>query len=242
MHTTPVRKIFFALVLLFAYGWIAGCGPVTPILLDVGSTWVSHEDGMTMMYVPAGEFSMGSNKGSSNEQPIHIVYLDAYWIDQTEVTNAMYAKCVEAGKCIPPRLQGSYTRDSYYGNSSFADYPVINVTWYDAQAYCGWRGDRLPTEAEWEKAAGWDDDKKEPRIYPWGDTINCSFANYRGKDGGCVGDTTSVDSYPSGVSFYGLFDMAGNVWEWVADWYGENYYSSSPSSNPQGPSSEGELE
>ncbi|MCZ2122125.1 MAG: formylglycine-generating enzyme family protein, partial [Anaerolineales bacterium] len=205
----------------------------------VGSTWISPKDGMVMMFVPAGEFSMGSNTGESDERPIHTVYLDSYWIDKTEVTNAMYKKCVDAGKCNPPNSSKSYTRDSYYGNSEFNDFPVIYVSWNDAKAYCDWRGDgtRLPTEAEWEKAASWDDDKKEKRVYPWGDSISCSFANYWGKDGGCIGDTTKVGSYPSGASFYGALDMAGNVWEWVADWYNAAYYGSSPSSNPLGPTS-----
>lgn len=205
----------------------------------VGSTWISPKDGMVMMFVPAGEFSMGSNTGESDERPIHTVYLDSYWIDKTEVTNAMYKKCVDAGKCNPPNSSKSYTRDSYYRNSEFNDFPVIYVSWNDAKAYCDWRGDgtRLPTEAEWEKAASWDDDKKEKRVYPWGDSISCSFANYWGKDGGCIGDTTKVGSYPSGASFYGALDMAGNVWEWVADWYNAAYYGSSPSSNPLGPTS-----
>ena len=193
-----------------------------------------------MMYVPAGEFRMGSNDDYDiDEKPAHTVFLDTYWLDQTEVTNSMYSKCVDTGKCNPPASNESSTRDNYFGNSLYGDFPVIHVFWYDAQTYCEWRGSRLPTEAEWEKAAGWDDDKKEQRVYPWGDTINCSLANYWNRKGGgyCVGDTTKVGSYPSGVSFYGLMDMAGNVWEWVADLYGSNYYFTSPSSNPTGLSS-----
>ena len=206
---------------------------------SVGSTLVSPKDGMTMLYIPAGEFSMGSESGNDDEKPVHTVYLDSYWMDQTEVTNAKYAKCVEAGKCDPPSSSNSYTRDSYYGNSEFNDYPVIYVSWNDAKAYCEWRGDgtRLPTEAEWEKAASWDDDKKEKRVHPWGDSIDCTFANYQGNNEACVGDTTKVGSYSSGASFYGLLDMAGNIWEWVADWYSETFYASSPASNPLGPAS-----
>ena len=120
-------------------------------------------------------------------------------------------------------------------DSGYEDHPVTGVSWYGAQAYCRWRGDgsRLPTEAEWEKAASWDDARKEKRVYPWGNDISCLFANYYG----CVGDTTRVGNYPSGVSFYGLFDMAGNVAEWVADWYDDADYADSPYNNPVGPSS-----
>jgi formylglycine-generating enzyme required for sulfatase activity len=185
----------------------------TPEELGVGST-MTGEDGMTLAYVPAGEFQMGSDR-YDDEKPIHTVHLDAYWIDQSEVTNGMYAKCVEAGKCDPPSSIGSYTRDSYYGNSEFDDYPVIYVSWNDAAAYCEWAGRRLPTESEWEKAAGWDADAEARRIYPWGDSIDESYANYAGN----IGDTTAVGDYQKGVSFFGAYDMAGNVWEWVDDWY-----------------------
>jgi formylglycine-generating enzyme required for sulfatase activity len=119
-------------------------------------------------------------------------------------------------------------------------HPVLNVNWDNARIFCEWVGGRLPTEAEWEKAASWDDETKTKHTYPWGETIDCSYANYRGKDGGndfCVFDTTPVGNYESGRSPYGLYDMAGNVWEWVNDWYDENYYQYSPSSNPLGPDS-----
>ncbi|MEW5938993.1 MAG: SUMF1/EgtB/PvdO family nonheme iron enzyme [Chloroflexota bacterium] len=202
--------------------------------LGIGSTWTRPADGMTMMYVPEGSFEMGSNNGNSNEKPIHTVYLDAYWMDQTEVTNAMYQKCVNAAQCDPPYITSSSTRSSYYGNSQYADYPVIHADWNDANAYCQWAGARLPTEAEWEKAARGTDG----RTYPWGEGLDCDLANYYDENKFCVGDTSRVGSYPNGVSPYGLFDMAGNVSEWVMDWYDySNYYSNSPSSNPQGPSS-----
>ena len=182
---------------------------------DVGSTMVSEKDNMVMVYVPAGEFQMGSENGTSYERPIHTVYLDAFWIDQTEVTNAMYAKCVDTGICNPPSSTKSYMRDSYFGNPEFENYPVIYVSWNDAKTYCEWAGRRLLTESEWEKAAVWDEDQQAPRMYPWGDTIDESYTNYNRN----IDDTTAVGSYEKGVSFYGVYDMAGNVGEWVADWY-----------------------
>jgi formylglycine-generating enzyme required for sulfatase activity/serine/threonine protein kinase len=207
--------------------------PTSPVDTRMRST-----DGMTMVYVPAGEFSMGSTNADSDayddEKPQHTVTLDAFWIDKTEVTNAQYGECVEAGACPAPSQSSSYTRSSYYGNSSFDDYPVLFVGWNQASDYCRWVGARLPTEAEWEKAARGTDGRK----YPWGNGVpDCNEANYWGKEDGCVGDTSQVGSYPAGASPYGALDMAGNVWEWVADWYDSDYYAISPGRNPRGPDS-----
>jgi formylglycine-generating enzyme required for sulfatase activity len=185
-----------------------------------------------MVFVPAGEFLMGSSDADkdagSDEKPQHTVYLDAFWIDKYEVTNAQYKQCVGAGRCQQPSTTSSSTRSSYYGDSKYDNYPVIGVSWRDAILFCEWAGKRLPTEAEWEKAAR----GAAGRIYPWGDRYDISKVNADGK----VGDTTAVGSYPAGASPYGAMDMAGNVWEWVADWYDAKYYASSPKDNPTGPS------
>jgi eukaryotic-like serine/threonine-protein kinase len=185
-----------------------------------------------MVSVPAGALLMGSTdadgSAGADEKPQHKVFLDAYRIDRTEVTNAQYAQCVAAGGCTAPASIASGTRSSYYGNLAYENYPVIHVSWEQADAYCRWAGKRLPTEAEWEKAARGTDG----RTYPWGDEPpDAQKANYRGD----VGDTTQVGAYPAAASPYGVLDMAGNVWEWVSDWYDSGYYGRAPGSNPQGP-------
>jgi formylglycine-generating enzyme required for sulfatase activity len=200
---------------------------------------------MVQVYVAAGEFKMGSSRAEDpqtfeEEIPQHIVYLDAYWIDQTEVTNAQYAMCVaDNGACTQPADNISLTRSSYYDNSLYANYPVTYVNWSQADAYCAWAGRHLPTEAEWEKAAR----GTEGLIYPWGNSFDGTRANYC--DINCFNDwkdpnfddgysdTSPVGDYPEGASPYGVLDMAGNIYEWVADWYGP--YSRTEQINPKGP-------
>jgi formylglycine-generating enzyme required for sulfatase activity len=226
-------KKYYALIIAFL---LAGCATHTPTIipvsstLGVGSAVVGEKDGMKLLYVLAGEFAMGSEGGDDNEKPVHRVFLDAFWIDQTEVTNGMYALCVQNQKCRTPDSKESLTRHNYYDEPKYINYPVIYVDWNMAKTYCEWAGRRLPTEAEWEKAARGTD----AFVYPWGNAMpNHTLLNY--KD--AIGDTTEVGIYPDGASPYGALDMAGNVWEWVNDWFAPDYYQNSPASNPPGPSS-----
>ncbi|MBK8619485.1 MAG: SUMF1/EgtB/PvdO family nonheme iron enzyme [Anaerolineales bacterium] len=179
------------------------------------STEITDAKGVSMVLVPAGEFIMGSNNGNSiDEQPAHQVYLDAFYIDKYEVTNAQYKVCVSLGSCKP------LSNEVYYKTPKYSDHPVTYVDWYAAGAFCAWREARLPTEAEWEKAAS---NGKEAN-YPWGNAIDCSFANYRGANKYCVGDNTPVGSYENGKSIYGVYDMVGNVMEWVSSKFADYPY------------------
>ena len=203
-----------------------------------------------MVSVPAGEFIVGMSADDgfkecqkfygdkcqrerfTDEEPAHKVYLDAYYIDKYEVTQEEYDRCVAAGKC-----KANLKYDGFTGPRQ----PVVGVTWDDAKSYCSWAGRRLPTEAEWEKAVRGTDG----RMYPWGNKFDGKRANFCDKncqDAEALKDwddgyafTAPVGSYPAGASPYGALDMAGNVWEWVADWYQEDYYRQSPERNPRGP-------
>lgn len=183
--------------------------PATPEIDEI-----LDERGASMMLVSEGEFTMGSNRGEINEQPIQTLYLASFYMDKYEVTNAQYRACVSVKVCDPP---GDTT---YYQNAGYTDHPVTFVDWYMAEAYCVWRGARLPTEAEWEKAAR----GIQEVAYPWGDTIDCSYTNYRGENGHCVGDSLPVGSYESGKSVFGIYDLAGNVLEWVSSAYADYPY------------------
>jgi serine/threonine-protein kinase len=184
--------------------------------LRAGTVLRRGNDNSEMVYVPAGDFLMGTNSNDKYthdiEKPQRTIYLDAFWIDKYEVTNSLYKKCVSTGKCSAPPNKSSATRNPYYGNSAYDNYPVIYVAWNDADDYCDWANKRLPTEQEWEKATRGTDG----RIFPWGNTFDKNLLNsYEGNRG----DTTAVGSYPKGASPYGVMDMAGNVREWVADWF-----------------------
>jgi formylglycine-generating enzyme required for sulfatase activity len=200
---------------------------------------------LDVIRIPAGEFKMGCdgmNNGGypcdSSELPLHDVYLDSYFIDKYEVSNEKYARCVNSGDCTRPEGYGSFTRGSYYDNSAFSSYPVINVDWDAADMYCRAVGKRLPTEAEWERAAR---GAIDTRPWPWGGFApECGRMNFGWETAEgyvyCIGDTTPVGLYmPRGASPDGILNMAGNVWEWVHDACDGNYYQVSPYRNPQGP-------
>ena len=192
---------------------------------------VSSVDGMPQVYIRAGTFRMGGLdvRRAPNEIPEHDVTLDAFWMDQLEVTNAMYGLCVSADACTLPQELKSPRRPEYFNNPEFKDYPVIYVTWGQAKTYCEWAGRRLPTEAEWEHAGRGDDF----RTFPWGeDKADGLRANFNM----LVGDTSRVGTYPAGASPFGVLDMAGNVAEWVNDVYSFDYSNALETTvNPTGP-------
>lgn len=291
------RVLLFAALSAFLVSCGSTPGPThAPALVGIQTR---PRDGMVMVYVPAGQFEMGMSDAQvdqalrecdeangdceresfKSEQPAHTVALDAFWIDQTEVTNMQFAAFLnEQGNqseevneqfaewlidhrsysSIYEHVEGQvfWLEPGQYGlikrvggvfrpKRGYGDYPVIEVSWYGAAAYCDWVGGRLPTEAEWEYAA------RGPgsRLYTWGDTFDGSRANYC--DASCLErwrDTAHDDgyarwapvgSYPDGASWCGALDMAGNVWEWVSDWYGDDYYARSPAKNPRGPATAG---
>ena len=174
--------------------------------------------------VPAGVFHMGSAQGRADELPVHEVWLDSFYIDQYEVSVAQYRRCVAAGVCEEPTIVNLCNWDGGVPDT----HPINCMTWTSAQAYCEWAGLRLPTEAEWEQAARGADG----RTYPWGEGTGHDLANYREGSGRA---TEPVGSHPEGTSPYGVHDLAGNVWEWVADWHAPDYYARSPRANPPGP-------
>lgn len=199
-----------------------------------------------MIYIPGGVFRIGFDEAEeTDERPAQLIRLDPYYIDETEVTNAQYAQCVEAGACSPPdRLNATYY-DSYYNNPDFADYPVIWVSWYDGDAFCRWRGGRLPTEAEWEMAAGVQFEQSIKYRYPWGDLFDGARLNFC--DANCTRedrlteyddgyrDIAPTGHYVDGRSPIGVYELSGNVMEWVNDWYNPRAYREITETNPMGP-------
>lgn len=210
--------IFIVLILSLIFLTEAAIGARTPV---------------DMVFIPSGYSMMGAEYGDlyaeSNTKPYHLVYLDGFFMDIHEVTNADYAVCVAAGKCKKPEIIASKTRNDYYTNPVFAQFPVVNVSWQDAADYCSFVEKRLPTEAEWERAARGRDDN---RRYPWG---NGTPKSYNMNISLIPGDTERVNIYQQGYSPYGAADMMGNVSEWTADWYDAGWYENKEQNNPQGP-------
>lgn len=185
----------------------------------------------SMVLVPEGEFVMGSHEGHATEQPERKVYLDRFWIDKYEVTFVQYYAFVHAAGHRKPRLAGYLgveTKDLPRLMNPFS--PVVGVSWEDGVAYCRWKGHRLPTEAEWERAAKGTDQRK----WPWGNEERAEYANLKGDSDGAP-YTAPAGAFSKDRSPYGVLDMAGNIMEWVADWYQEDYYAMMPTRNPLGP-------
>lgn len=211
--------------------------PAPPATAEPADVWTSPVDGMRLRYVPQGPFGRGSAGddivAEPDEPPLERVFVAGFWMDETEVTQAMYRACVSAGGCSEPALPSNWLEPGY------EDHPVVGVTWSQARDYCAWAGRRLPSEMEWEKAARGTDGRR----YPWGwigapktgrrmranfCDLNCPF-EYRDKtyDDGYA-QTAPVGSYPDGASPYGLLDLAGNVWEWVEDVYDREAFRRTP--------------
>lgn len=254
------RKIVAVLLLMFLLSGCLMQTPIQPIQPDVegeqedipteATQPISETSGEPvtepeafvlpegMVLIPATRYTMGCDPEHNNgyscptdELPQHEVSLSEFAIDIYEVTNAQYAECVAADGCSFPVATASQAREDYFSNAEYANFPMINVNWEEAQAYCTWAGKRLPTEAEWELAAR----GSTPKAFSWGDDApDCTKANIYHNDSmsACVGDTVAVGSYPEAVSEFGVMDMTGNVWEWVADNYIEGFYGVSPSENP----------
>jgi iron(II)-dependent oxidoreductase len=213
--------------------WQLEAEPVTPAaassLLPIPDPVEAH-----MMLIPATTFTMGSppGLGEVDEQPAHAVTLSAFEIDRFEVTAGQYWDCVAAGVCAAPDGYASQTQPHYLNDPAFDRHPMINVPWTEANRYCNWQGRRLPTEAEWEMAASWDVAKKAKLQWPWGN--EAGLANVGDSS---AGEAAAVGSFPADRSPLGVMDMAGNVSEWVLDWYKVDYYSVADDTDPLGPTS-----
>ncbi len=175
-----------------------------------------------MVEIPAGTFQMGSTTGEPDELPVHDVTLDAFYMDIFEVSNRRYRECVEAGGCTPPGSPDSATITNYYNDPAYDNYPVLNVNWDQAQAYCQFYSKRLPTEAEWEFAAGGPNNL----VYPWGNDFIAEIT------AAALDEVVPVDAFPEAVSPFGLYQMGSNAGEWVLDVFNPDFYSSSPKTNP----------
>lgn len=223
MHT---KKLFFYGWVLLIVSLLTSCQPPeNNTMLGQLPETQTDKQGVSMILIPDGPFLMGTDSTEDNDtNPSHVVNLSAYYIDKYEISNAEYQKCVDAGVCTELNREENFLKQLYVNWKKFETSPVTFLSWHEAQIYCQWRDARLPTEAEWEKAARGTDG----RTYPWGEEISCNFANYgfystNGKM--CMGGQIApVGSYSKGLSPYGVYDMSGNVEEWVYDCYDEFFY------------------
>jgi formylglycine-generating enzyme required for sulfatase activity len=205
------------------------------ILVLVALLWLAAHPAIAappddMVLVPAGEFTMGSPEGDPDEKPAHKVQISAFFMDKYEVTVKQYAAFLQESGGDRPAEWKTMNKTANQNR------PVMGVDWADAARYCKWAGKRLPTEAEWEKAARGTDG----RLYPWGnDPPTPLHANYGKREWNNHEALVPVGTLEAGKSPYGIYDMAGNVWEWVSDWYDNDYYKQSPSESPTGPSTGG---
>ena len=213
--------------------------PTLTPAFEIGTIMTNEMDGASMVYIPPGEFMMGDDEGSPGQQPAHLVSTLGFWMYQYEVTNAQYLQCIAAGVCKELEISGfsnEKTPNELVEQEEYADFPVMWVTWKKAKTYCEWAGGRLPTEAEWEMAAR---GGLEGMSYPWGNEEPvCDLGAVNGAHFNNCEDTFGVDTLPVG-SFapngYGLYDMVGNIAEWVFDYYDEDYYKLLIYENPKGP-------
>ena len=239
------KNVLQTIICLLSFGLINCNSPTSPVTRESSVFLRSNDDTeirtheiihladqSVMVFIPASEFVMGRNgmPVELGESPAHSLHLDGFYIDKFEVTNARYQHFMNKTGVPPPDFWGAM------GTMNGPDLPVSWVTWFQAEAYCQWVSKRLPTEAEWEKAARGTDE----RLYPWGNKFHWNYGNFSDnhlEDGHIDGFSSSspVGSFLTDISPYGVFDMGGNVLEWVADWEDENYYSISPKENPKGP-------
>ncbi len=249
MYKLLLKNILFMVFALPLAGCISTANVVQPSLSTSNNTSIAED----MLLIEAGSFLMGADDKDiqitkalhakqgmpfpydcEDERPKRDVYLDAFLIDRHELTVAQYAECIRSGACAPPKAKINDKRCNWLSGRS-GKHPVNCVEWQQAHNYCVWAGKRLPTEAEWEKAAR----SSDGRLYPWGDNPpTCELAVWGDAEraDGCGQDGTwPVCSRPQGMSRGALCDMAGNVWEWVSDWYADDYYKKATGRNPSGP-------
>ncbi len=230
--TVTIYKAYLLLLFAAAFLWplmVQGASPTQDVIAELDKS---------MVEIPAGEFTMGTDRGEVNERPAHTVYLDTYYISRFEIANRQYRSFLNSTNFPQPFFWNNWR---WNGDN----YPVIGVSWKDAQAFCGWLTKmtgqiwRLPTEAEWEKAASWVEKEELKQKFPWGEDFKEGLVNIIGNEDGYQ-RTAPIDSFKDGTSPYGIYHLADNVAEWCLDWFENDYYANSPSENPKGPE-EGSL-